>query len=1424
MYHQSARALLAPFVVSLSLLLPIRLPAAPQTTYNDIMPINQVKAGMKGYGLTVFHGTTIEKFAVTVVGVVKKGSLVVPGHDMILVRMSGGPMTTRQANLIRGMSGSPVYIQGKIIGAFSQGEPATKEPLGGVTPIEDMLEAWDPKLPDSPLTQLPDNRTKIYQLAAPIHTGNRTISRVVTNVPHNSTLKSSGATLVMRPCTAFATFGSLSRTARDKMTRLLEPYNVELVNGVAGGGAKPGFTGSPLAPGSAFSMMLATGDLTMGATGTLTYRRGDRVLGFGHPFMGIGPIDAPLCSAWVYDVYPLLSGSYKISSPGPIVGSSMQDRNFSISGMIGKMPKLIPVTVGVRDTSTGRSRVFNIQVVSHPNLWAGLVSGVTSAAVNEVRSIPGSAMARVETSIVADEIGKITRSNIVYDARGIDGAATEDLDDLLTILTSNPFYPVRIKSANIKVDIESGRKTAQIERIFLKEGRFSPGETVEIGVVIKPYKLPGITRVMRIEIPQNTPNGQYALMVRGGAVPAGISMGGIILRLSGTPSTEQAPPANIGQMIKRYNEREKNNDIVARLILPSTAVSVDGEKLSNLPPTIDTAMRSARSSGVRLERDEVKTISSTDWILSGQQALMLTVQRHDSQEAPSSSTGGTIGGVSSGASSSAGMLEKDFSADSDDSMSTFSGMVFSAGKKPVANSSSPPGKTPVKPDTALSDASASGSPAAPDAGASVAPASEKPVGRLLKVWRQTTRDDFAHGDLDGLSVTTRGDLVITRTLNRFTSSSESFVWSLLPDDKGGLYAGTGAQGHLLQIGANGKSAVLATLPEVSIHALLKEPSGDIIAATAPAGRIYRIKQDGNFTVLYQTKEKYALALVRDANGNIYIGTGGGTGAIYRIKPDGTAALFYKTAEQHVLSLAVDSANNLYAGTGQDGVVYRISPEGKGMVLYNTTEKNVTGLAVNAAGTVYAATAPRGVIYRISSDGTCKTLLDKAPSGFTSLIAGIDKRMIAAAGGTVYIIQPDDTLMPMDNGHEVDFLSLAMASDGSLFAGAGNVADIYMAAPLVKRPKGIYESVVHDASLTSRWGSIRWNITTPPGTRALFQTRSGNVSDPDATWSAWTMPRPNGDGGQILSPPARFIQYRVVLESNDQGITPALRDISISYLPGNQAPKVAFIAPLGGERWSGKQTIKWSASDQDKDTLSYDLLCSSDEGRTWKPVPSGATTTTPTVAPVKTNSPAAKAPSDINAGGRPTVEEITAELDKHPDMPAALREAVLKRAREQNASTVATAVAAPIISSKDTTRTLDSKLMTDGSWRFKVVATDKPSNPVDPLITETISEQVVICNTPPTLYLLKASQHIQADRTFSLEGAVMQKLTAVSAVQYRVDSGEWIAATPADGLFDSPLESFSFSTAPLTVGSHIIEVKAFNTAGTTSLEKVTVAIK
>lgn len=1416
--------------------------------YPDIMPLSQVKAGMHGYGLTVFRGTKVERFDVAVVGVVKKGSLAAPGHDMILVRMFGGPITSRHAYLIRGMSGSPVYINGKIVGAFSQGEPTAKEPLGGVTPIEDMLEAWDPRLPESPLTSLaPDNKIRATVLNEPIQLGDRVVRKVLSNVPLSSGLRSHGDTLVLHPCTTFAGFTSPSETARKKLAKALEPYHVELMKGVAGG-TDSSFKGAPLVPGSAFSMMLVTGDMTVGATGTVTYRKGNRILGFGHPFMGIGAIDAPLCSAYIYDVYPLLAGSYKIASSGPIVGTSAQDTPFAISGTIGKQPRTIPITVDVRDKTTGRSRVFHSQAVSHPNLFSAMVSATVGASIAEVRNTPGPAMATVTTTIDADEVGKVTRKNVCFDSRDIDGAATSDLDDVLGILTSNPFYPVALKSAEVKVEIEPGRHTAQVERVFLKEGKFEPGATAQIGVVIKPYKQPAVTKTIALKLPQNTPSGRYVLQVKGGAVPPGISFGGMILRPNGGQNAEQAPPASIRQMITRYEEKEKQNEMVVRLALLSTSVNVEGERLSNLPPSLDAVMRSSKTSGVKLERDEVKVVEPTDWVVSGQQLIAFTVQRKDNQEAASPAGGSAPTFLSSGNPANLAQSAQPtgdseltsagrstFPSEPDD---TPDNSAFTAGlnlddkikKDQGKKSSKPDQKSAKKPDASNSVAeeqkTAPSTPAANDQ-----PSAEKPVGRLPQVWRQTSRTDFAKGESVGVAVTTGGDLVLTRRFSPFFSSTESFVWSLVPDDKGGLYVGTGTQAAVLHLTSDGKSTTLARLPEISVHGLSRQADGSLIAGTGPHGRIYRITPDGKFDVVHQTTEKYVLSVAQDSKNRIYAGTGGGSGRIYRMEADGKVHEVLKTAEEHVLCLAIGKDDVLYAGTSPNGLVYRITPDGKATVLYDAGEASITGIGVNAAGDVYAVTAPRGVIYKISADGTAKTLFDKAPAAFTALRVTKDGTVFASSGSAVYLVRPDDTVAIADNKSDVDILTLATSSDGWLYAGTGNVAEVYAAAPPSGRREGTYTSVVHDAKQLSRWGAIRWTAATPSGARLSIATRTGDVAEPDSTWSPWAAPAATGDGAQITSPPGRYIQYRVTIDGEGT-VTPTLRDVAISYLPRNQAPRVAFQAPVGGERWAGKQTLKWEGSDPDKDTLSYEVYYSADAGAHWQSLPTDASGgATPQPAKVSVPDPTA-AKGSIEAAvplgsGPPSLATVRAELDKHPDLPPAMRDAILSRAQQVNTDVTAassvTGGSGSAAGQKEANRAFNTKLLPDGVYLFKVMASDRISNPAEALTAEAVSEPVTICNSAPSVMLFKDSAVVQNGR-LSVPGSVVQPRITVSGVQYRVDGGDWVAAVPRDGLFDASSESFTVSSGRLAPGKHTIEVKAFNAAGLTATEKIEIEIK
>ncbi|HSV74911.1 MAG TPA: hypothetical protein VLH79_14215 [Chthonomonadales bacterium] len=1410
---------------------------AQRMPYPDIMPLSQVRAGMKGYGLTVFRGTAIERFEVEVVDVVRQGSLVVPGRDMILVRLSGGPITARRAYAVRGMSGSPIFINGKLIGAYSQAEPSTKEALGGVTPIEDMLEAWDPRLPTRPFASRPPATREGVTLALerPIRVGSRVIDRIVYDLTPDSPVRSSGRTLAMRRCAGVLAVPVASRAVRERLAALLAPYGVEVTRGGAPAGRIPGFAGAPIVPGAALAMMLIAGDNPLPATGTVTYRRGDRILAFGHAFLNVGPIEAPIASAFIHDIYPLLSGTYKISSPGPVVGSSVQDRQFAIAGVVGRKPSTIDVTVDVNDVSTGRKKIYRSQVVSHPNLSAALVSVAVGSAIADIRSTPGAAMARVQTSVDLEELGTVERENVVFDMRAIDAAALGDLDDIASAASANPFYPVAIRSVSVKVEIEGARRTAAIDRVFVREGRFEPGQTVDVGVVLRPYRNPPVTRTLRLTIPRTAPAGRMSLVVRGGAVAPPLTIGGLVIRPTPVAPPERAPPTSLRQIVDRLLERERGNEIAARLILPTTAVNVDGKRLSGLPPSLDAAMRSARSSSVRLDREDVRVVEATEWVVSGQQALTIQVERRDGQEAPAQPTPQPppVGGpaVPPGAAFHV-PFDDDLSAATalgaleDGVLAALQARSASREAAPVA----PPRSGQAGPPRVAGQA-------APVAAAPVvpAPATQTPVSRLARVWKQTSRADFEKGDLQGVSVTSKGDLRLTRTLRNLHAGADSFAWSMARAADGAIVVGTGGDARVWRLEASGLRE-LARLPEVAVHAVLGLPDGAVLAATAPNGRTYRIAPDGKAEVMHDAAEPYALALALDASGTVVLGAGGGQGVVYRAGADGKPAVWFRTPDEHVLALAAAPDGGVIAGTAPNGVVYRIAPDGRASVLLDAPEQSITAVAVTAAGDVWAATAPRGVLYRIRPGGTSEAVYTRAAGPLSALIPAPDGGVFAAGGSAIIAAAPDGTVTTLDNPQDIDVISLAMGADGTLYAGAGGAADLFAAAPIANGASGTLTSEVHDARLPSRWGAVRWNASVPEGAALRIETRSGETTEPDDSWSSWSPPRSAGGEGAVATPPSRFLQWRATLTASPSGASPLLRDIAVAYLPRNQAPRVAFQLPAGGERWARQQTVRWDSSDPDRDALAYELLYSADNGVTWRPAPS--VTAAPAPAPPAVTPPAAPAAQPAAPARRVlTVAQVRAELDRHPNVPSELREAILRRAEEVNAAAppagaatppagVAAAPAQPAAATPQpsaTQRAIDTARLPDGPLRLKVVASDRPANGAGALTAEAISESFIVCNEDPALYVFGAETRVNPDRTASLAGAALQKHVAVVAVQYRVDGGAWVAATPEDGIFDSQIEGYRIVTEPLASGTRRIEVKAFSAAGVTSTETVEVTV-
>jgi sugar lactone lactonase YvrE len=1432
---------------------------------NDYFPVAQVKPGMKGYGLTVFKGTKIERFEVEVVGVLEQANF---GRPLVLIKMYGGAITERGANIIAGMSGSPIYINGKILGAVAYGYSFPKEPHAMVTPLRDMLEALDPKLPiPSYLTEsdsIPNNpfTPRTVQLTKPVRIGKQTFRQIHFSVKEPEYLGHD--TAWAQPLMTPVMVSGLSQKNLKKLADTLEPYGLRPT-------MAPGGVGKPiqaqLRPGAALGGSLAIGDIDLTATGTLTYRKGNQIVAFGHPFLDLGAVEIPMTHAYIVDVFPSIASSFKMSNRAQTVGAIVQDRAFGVAGVVGQKARLMPVTVQVTDESTGRSGTFKCEMMSHPAFAPVLLGMASSEFISRVRYGVADTVAMVQWRLETEGAGIIERENLVFDSGDITGPAIQELFQLLAQLQTNLFQPVRIKSLNMNVHVRSARNTATVDRISVRETTYKPGDVVEVGVSIKPYNADMQTRTASIRLPRNLPNGRYVLHVSGGApplLPAG--MPAELAMLLGGAGTSNIPVSNVQQIVKRFLERHKNNELIIRLYLNSSGVYIEGERLNSLPPVMRDVLRATKISNVRTEREEMKQVQSTDWVLSGIQTLVLNVQRPDMTDRvqparPEFPTPppGLEGG-------SPGFIPSDVYLDPDEeeppgvlqSRSEFRIPSSVLRRQPPVPA---PGEIPAEfeleqqPEIGETEMKPPG-----EDKLTAAPGAEKPVSRQVKRWQPTSYEVLNKGKMEGTTVTQSGKIQLSGRLRVLCRLPATYTWSMAADTQGQIYVGTGNQGTVYRIQPNGEFAEFVRLPLLTVNALCMGEQDTLYAAGAPGGAVYHLRE-GQVEKVWQGDVQYINVLLW-AEGTLYIATGA-PARIIALR-EGQASTLLSTEETHFTALARDAQGNLYAGTSDTGMVYRIDSKG-GRVLYDSNEPSITALACDTQGNLYIGTHPRGNVYRLAPDGRVVALSSRAGWSVRGMVMQQDQLVIIASD-RIYKANPasdDETLsqnfQSMGAQDAVEMLS-AVAHGNNLYAGTANAGEVLTVEPV---RTGTYESPVHDAKQIANWGYVRWLAEIPDDTTVQLQTRSGNTPEPDESWSGWSMAYTAPQGTRITSPPARFIQFRVILSQPEGSIdTPVLRAVSLSYLPKNQPPKLNLLEPKPYAVWSEKKTIRWSATDPDGDTLSYETLISPDGGKNWEALKMKP------VAEVKTG---VKEPGKPD-GDLPTEEEIAAhlqvELDNAPGIPAEIREQIMQNlsqaAKELRAEMERMKAAGKPLppelaqmggsgsgSQSDIARASkvdwDTAQYPDGVYLVKVIATDKPSMPVDFYRVETVSALVIVCNTPPVLFVREGHVQVNAEKQASLNGVAFQYFSAkevkpneaqseprtpqetrndvpIIAVQYRIgDSKDWSSAEPVDGFFDSGFEPFRITTDPLPAGEHTLEIKIFNSAGKTTLQKVKVNV-
>jgi hypothetical protein len=510
------------------------------------MPVADVRPGMRGVALTVVAGTKVESFDVQILEIVPGAG---PAGDLILIRASG-PLIARTGGIAAGMSGSPVYVNGRLVGAIGYGWAFADHSLGLVTPIETMLRA------------LPSTRGERRPLGHPVQAGGRRIESVAivsTLAGARAAAAAAPGVAVMMPLARPLLMSAMGSRAAELLSAELGPLGVTPMQGAGTStNIRP-----DIVPGSAIGVQLVRGDLNIVSIGTLTYRDGDAILAFGHPFLNRGNTHYLLTAATIHGVIPSESFPFKIGSAGAPVGTVTEDRRSAIAGRLGVLPLMVGVRTRVTDADRGRLVTMTTQVLRDTQLGPVLTLASALEAIDRALDRVGEGTARVRITMRAQGLdGPLVRENVFYHARDIGAAAMLELPEALRLLFANEF--VRTGPVDVAIDVEVGqrRQTAALIESALERPRVRQGETISVRVALRPFQGPVETRVVELAVPDGYPVGQVTILIRAGGRP--MPEQGLPSLLIQEPVETTAGSA--AEQLTAFADRERNTDLIVELI------------------------------------------------------------------------------------------------------------------------------------------------------------------------------------------------------------------------------------------------------------------------------------------------------------------------------------------------------------------------------------------------------------------------------------------------------------------------------------------------------------------------------------------------------------------------------------------------------------------------------------------------------------------------------------------------------------------------------------------------------------------------------------------------------------------------------------------------------------------------------------------
>jgi hypothetical protein len=594
-------------------------PAGSLQQLSGFWRIEDVKPGQRGYGLTVMKGTKVEKFQAEVIGVLKNTS---PGRDMVLCRLAG--LDLERSGIIAGMSGSPVYIENKLLGAVAYGWAYGKDPIAGITPfcqMQSYVASYERRdLADQNKSRRVGSR---HPLPNPISVGERTFDSVnVSEGVADENEREDG--LWMRPLQTPLVASGMSANSL-KLLRG-ETHGLGLVplqGGAANAGIIEATKNVPLEPGGPLSISLIRGDFDLSGIGTVTHIEGTRVYGWGHPFMSLGACDFPLMTGYIHTIYPRQSVSFKMGSPLQPVGVINADVSTCIAGWLGKVPDMLPMRMTVSNGLDSPPRTFNVEMARQKTLLSSLVFTSLANAVDMEGDLPEELTAdfRAQIDIEGGEPLVIKDTFSGFSGGRAPSALYSQVASIVNILTHNPYKQVRINRIECSTQIQAGRRAADIETAELESEVYSPGDTLRAHVWVRPWKGEPQRVNVSLKLPVDMPEGSYTAFLCDDTT---------VIRNELRDNPTLGSPQNLEQVLAgvRTLTKAKRTNLDVRVSLGATGVAREGKEMPNLPDSMVQVMGSMRRNGAQSIRTSLVERHPTNWVIQGQESVSFRVTKN----------------------------------------------------------------------------------------------------------------------------------------------------------------------------------------------------------------------------------------------------------------------------------------------------------------------------------------------------------------------------------------------------------------------------------------------------------------------------------------------------------------------------------------------------------------------------------------------------------------------------------------------------------------------------------------------------------------------------------------------------------------------------------------------------------------------------